>query len=567
MIQITDNMRSKNTLKAALAYAKAGWRIHPLKPKSKEPLLTNWPSKATSDPIIIKKWFKKYPDANLGGIPPTNVFVLDCDGTAGKQSYKSLGFKELTAKVVTPNGNHRYFEGSISRSKIRLLEGLDLIGDDGSRYLVLPPSQVEGTRYKWSAQSSIKSLAPKSLGKLNDLLKEESRESDVSAGIHQGSRNNEFFRIGCALSRRGVSDDAKRKVLINLNKTICDAPLSKKEVLSILKSCSRYASGFEETFADMADVKETDVDWFWYPYMARGCMTLIEGAPGQGKSYLTMYLAALTSAGGKFPFSDEKIDAGRVLILNAEDDPACILRPRLEKCDAVFSKDNIRFQTKFVPMNSQGIELLETEISSYRPDLVVIDPLLTYMLGDMHRYNEATTFMAEIDDLAREYGCCIVGVRHLTKADSGDALKRGIGSTGFAARARSVIQVGKAPDNEEEKAIGHVKTNWGKYGKTLVFSLKGGGRDDVPTFAWEREADYSADDINRPKEPGRPSEQDPIRQFLRDKLQSGPAKIATLLTMAKNEGLYTSKRTMLRALAEVAILEGKGPKAKWTLKK
>lgn len=567
MIRITDNMRSNNTLRAALAYAEAGWRIHPLKSNSKEPRLQNWPKKASSDPQTIKKWFKQYPDTNVGGIPPRNVFVLDADGDEGKKSFKSLDIKTITAKVSTPKGSHRYFEGNISKSKIRLLKGLDLIGDDGSRYLVLPPSQIKDTRYKWGTQVSINSLEPKSLGKLNDLLIKESNGSDISEGIHKGSRNDELFRIGCALSRRGISEAAKREVLLNLNKTICEKPLPQKEVLALLKSSSRYGFGLGETFADMADVKEAEVDWFWYPYMARGCLTIIEGAPGQGKSYLTMYLAALTSAGGKFPFSNEKIEAGRVLILNAEDDPSCILRPRLEKCGAVFSKDNIRFQTKFVPIDSKGIEILETEISAHRPDLVIIDPLLTYMLGDMHRYNEATTFMTEIDELAREYRCCIIGVRHLTKANNDDASKRGIGSVGFAARARSVIQVGKAPDDEEEKALGHVKTNWGKHGKTLVFSLKGGGRDEVPSFVWEREADYSADEINKPNPTGRPSEQDPIQHFLRDKLQAGPAKVSVLLTMAKDEGLYTSKRTMLRALDEVAILEGKGPKAMWALKK
>lgn len=566
MIHITENMHSEDTLKAALAHAKAGWRIHPLKENSKEPRLKNWPKKASSDPQVIKKWFRQYPDANVGGIPPHNIFVLDIDGAEGKKSFKSLALKTLTAGVLTPRGNHHYFAGNISKSKIGLLKGLDLIGDDGSRYLVLPPSQINDKKYRWNSQSNIKLLKPSSLHKLNDLLDNEGNVLPVPEGIGEGSRNNELFRIGCALSRRNVSEATKRKVLLTLNKEI-ESPLPQKEVLAIIKSSSRYGDGSEDAFSDMAGVKEAEVDWFWYPYLAKGCLTLIEGAPGQGKSYLTMYLAALTSAGGEFPFSKEKIKAGRVLILNAEDDAACILRPRLEKCGAVFSKNSIRFQKKFVPMNDKGIELLETEISEYRPDLVIIDPLLTYMLGDMHRYNEATNFMTEIDELARQYKCCIIGVRHLTKANSDDASKRGIGSVGFAARARSVLQVGKAPDNENESALGHVKTNWGKYGKTLVFSLQGGGRDDVPSFVWQREADYSADAINRPKEVGRPSEQDPIQHFLRQKLQAGSAKVSDLLNMAKDEGLYTSKRTMLRALGEVANIEGNGPKAEWVLKK
>lgn len=566
MIKISEGMRSKKIVTAALAYAQAGWRVHPLKRNSKEPLLKNWPDKASSDPEVIKRWFKNNPDSNLGGIPPDNVFVIDIDGADGKESYKSLGFEALTAKVMTPRGSHRYYSGSISKSKIGILKGLDLIGGDGTRYLVLPPSQIKGVMYQWNKRDHISALKMDYLKTIERHLSSSKNIMSGSGQVSEGSRNDAIFKIACTLRRRGIDDDLVRNVLIKINKAICETPLPESEILNIVQSSARYDHGHEEAFADMAEVKQANVDWFWYPYMARGCMTIIEGAPGQGKSYLTMYLAALTSSGGRLPFSKEKMKAGRVLILNAEDDAASILRPRLEKCGAKFLKDNIRFQKKFVPMDAQGVEILETEISSYRPDLVIIDPLLTYMLGDMHRYNEATTFMAEIDQLARQYSCCIIGIRHLTKSNNDDASKRGIGSVGFAARARSVIQVGKAPDDDEDKAVGHVKTNLGIYGKTLVFSLKGGGRDEVPEFIWKREADYPADALNRPREVGRPSEQMNIQHFLRQQLMAGSMKMSDLMVMAQSSGIVCSTRTLQRALEDVARPEGKGPKAKWVLK-
>lgn len=568
MIKITDKMRSDKMLTAALAYATEGWRVHPLQKNSKKPLLKKWPEMASSDPKTIKKWFHENPDANLAGIPPKNTFVLDSDGATGKESYDSLGLDVSTAKVTTPGGgNHRYFAGKISKSKIGLIKNLDLMNDDCSRYLALPPSKIDGKRYEWGKIKSIKPLDKDGLEKLEKILGDKKVANERGTEISEGSRNDTLFKIACALRRRGFDGELVHQSLQGLNKTLCENPLSKKEVLQIVESSACYDHGYQESFSDMADVKREPVNWFWFPYMARGCMTIIEGAPGQGKSFLTMYLAALTSSGGTFPFSNERAKAGRVLILNAEDDPAATLRPRLEKCGANFDKDNIRFQKKYVPLNDAGIELLEAEISSYRPDLVIIDPLLTYMMGDMHRYNEATIFMADIDQLARDYECCIVGIRHLTKANNDDAAKRGIGSVGFAARARSVIQVGKAPDDEDEKAMGHVKTNLGEYGPTLTFSLQGGGRDDVPKFIWERKTDIPADALNRPKDPGRPSEQALLQSLLRQELEAGPMKADILMLRVQEAGIPCSLRSVQRALEKIARCEGKGPKAQWVLNK
>lgn len=566
MIKITEDMRSDNKLTAALAYAEAGWRIHLLQKNSKKPLMKDWPSIATSDPKTIKNWLKDNPDANIGGIPPKNVFVLDCDGEEGKESYKKLKIESDSAYAITPNGKHRYVEGQISKSKIGFQNGLDLIGDDGSRYLVLPPSRYNRKSYKWGKNKRIKPLDGKHLRRIEEILANDKKIGQSPITIKEGSRNNDLFKIARSLHRNRLVSPFAFDLLSFVNQRI-EKPLSQGEVTKIYESSLKYDVNQDDAFGDMSTVKKEDIDWFWYPYIARGCMTILEGPPGKGKSFLTMYLAAITSAGGTFPFGNEKIEAGRVLILNAEDDAASVLRPRLEACGADLSKDNIRFQKIFVPMNEMGIELLDTEIKAYRPDLVIIDPLLTYMEGDMHRYNDATMFMADIDQLAKDYRCCIIGVRHLTKSNNDDASKRGLGSVGFTARARSVIQVGEAPDDKSQLAMGHAKTNWGEFGRTLVLALEGGGKDAMPKLVWKREADYGVDDINKSNDVGRPSDQPELQLFLKSTLSmNGPMNINDLMVAAVEVGLDCSLRSVQRALGKVATIDGKGPIAKWVLK-
>lgn len=42
----------------------------------------------------------------------------------------------------------------------------------------------------------------------------------------------------------------------------------------------------------MSDVKPETVDWLWYPYIPFGKLTILQGNPGEGKTYLAMHLAA-----------------------------------------------------------------------------------------------------------------------------------------------------------------------------------------------------------------------------------------------------------------------------------
>ena len=35
----------------------------------------------------------------------------------------------------------------------------------------------------------------------------------------------------------------------------------------------------------MNDVEQTEVDWLWYPYIPFGKLTIVQGNPGEGKTF------------------------------------------------------------------------------------------------------------------------------------------------------------------------------------------------------------------------------------------------------------------------------------------
>lgn len=124
------------TLQSALECAKRGWRVFPVVPKRKSPLVKDWQSRATTDPKTIKRWWDKFPDANLGVLTgrSSGIIVLDVDPrNGGIQSWKDLESQVGqvdTFKVKTgAHGTHNYFTdlgGEELRSTSNLLPGIDL---------------------------------------------------------------------------------------------------------------------------------------------------------------------------------------------------------------------------------------------------------------------------------------------------------------------------------------------------------------------------------------------------------------------------------------------------------
>ena len=65
-----------------LQHALRGWQLFPLKFRDKQPLLDDWPHKATNDEEQIRLWQKRFPHCNWAAVtgPPSEMFVLDVDG-------------------------------------------------------------------------------------------------------------------------------------------------------------------------------------------------------------------------------------------------------------------------------------------------------------------------------------------------------------------------------------------------------------------------------------------------------------------------------------------------------
>jgi len=99
----------------AIRYAKLGFRVFPVRERGKEPLIADWPNKATTDEEVIREWWGRWPRANIGivtGAYGGGFFcVLDFDPRSGGDWFADAPREILppTCIVHTGGGGRHYY--------------------------------------------------------------------------------------------------------------------------------------------------------------------------------------------------------------------------------------------------------------------------------------------------------------------------------------------------------------------------------------------------------------------------------------------------------------------------
>lgn len=303
-----------------------------------------------------------------------------------------------------------------------------------------------------------------------------------------------------------------------------------------------------------ADVEPKDIRWLWQPYIPRGMVTMLEGDPGLGKSWITLKIAADVSMGRALPGMPKGHVPMSVLMGNTEDPIAESIIPRLLTLRADLSK--IFFLPELIQFDPQGFEHLELYMANTAATILFLDPIQAFLGSgvDMHRANEVRPLMAKLGRLAERTDSAVITVRHLRKpgADSkGNALYRGLGSIDFTAAVRSVLQV----DAEDGATVmRHIKHNLSPKGPSIAYKLD----KDTPEepFHWGGVYNEEPSGVCR-----RPKATDIAREFIAAALNDGPLDANDIFTRASAEGI--SKSSLMRAKLEMGVKSTKS-KEGWT---
>jgi putative DNA primase/helicase len=329
---------------------------------------------------------------------------------------------------------------------------------------------------------------------------------------------------------------------------------------------NRYSDG-EAVLVSLSDVQPQPINWLWRERIAAGKLTMISGDPGNGKSFLTLDIAARVSTGSPWPDGSPN-SAGNVILISAEDDVADTVRPRLDACSADVRRISMmqgqRKNGKLVPFSLADVESLKNAVAQVgNVRMIVIDPISAYMSGaDSHNNAEVRGLLAPLSQLAMDSGAAIVAVTHLNKGQ-GRAMYRSVGSLAFVAAARASFLVSKDKDDDKRRLFLPIKNNIGNDQDGLAFSIVNGA------VSWERGPVTITADAAMATEPGRPPRRrEDAAQWLNEQLVEGPVKSAHLLARAGEIGI--SDNTLRRAKAELGVRVlrtgfGAGAEYEWEL--
>lgn len=239
----------------------------------------------------------------------------------------------------------------------------------------------------------------------------------------------------------------------------------------------------------MNDVEQTEVDWLWYPYIPFGKLTIVQGNPGEGKTFFAMQLAAACT-NQKFLPDMEPFEPFNMISQTAEDGLGDTVKPRLVSSGADLNRVLV-IDDSDNPL-SLADDRIEKAIRENNARLMVIDPLQAFLGAnvDMNRANEVRPIFRKLADIAQSTGCAIVMIGHLNKASGTQSTYRGLGSINIAAVVRSILFVGKVKDDPTTRVIVHEKSSLAPPGQALAFSL-----GDQKGFRWIGAYDISAENL------------------------------------------------------------------------
>jgi Bifunctional DNA primase/polymerase, N-terminal/AAA domain len=525
-------------LTASRDYAERGWPVFPVhtpdanggcscgtaeclekQSQGKHPRTRHGFLDGSTDPAVIGEWWERWPDANIAIVTGarSRLIVLDIDPRHdGDKSLakleKKYGPLPVTWMVRSGGGGwHLYFllpEGVHCPSR-EIAPGLDVKADGG---MIIAPGSLHqsGQRYEL-AESAIPPVpCPDWLLKLaQEKPQAQPRQtpSDADGLIVHPHRTPHLVSLAGTMHKRGMDLAAIEAALLAENTARLSPPLPEEKVRKIAHDIpARYPNSKSEPeptphlrpdLVCLADVEPRRVDWLWEPYIPARMLSMISGDPSGGKTYVALAIAADLSRG---KLCDGRIvDPANTLYLTCENPIAECIRPRFD----LLGGDPARFfllKGVLFDVDEEGwrgvtltdIPILDAAIKDNHARLVVADPVQGYLGAgvDMHRSNETRPVLDGLARLAEKHNCAVLLVRHLSKQIGGKAIHRGLGSIDLTAAARSEMLAGSPPDDPDTRALIHIKSNVGRMGHALGYTIDHEGR-----FSWTGESSLTAADL------------------------------------------------------------------------
>ena len=351
--------------------------------------------------------------------------------------------------------------------------------------------------------------------------------------------------------------DARRK----LDPTAYSTPAPAKTRVTKTDHDTQNHSGLPRVIS-VEEIQEVDAEWLIEDIMPRGQISIWGGDGGEGKGFVVCdTIAGLTT--GRPCLLDIQVprqgftdysrlhvrDPATVLYLSGEDSFEVTLRRRLRKAGADMTRIfTMNFSSQLDANITTGSDALEQVIDVYRPDLLVLDPLESF-LDESVKMSERNAMRQSLRPLLKygeQYGLTTLIVAHSNKGKNVWGRKRLADSSDLWDIARSVFLLGRTPD--KHRYMSHEKSNYGPLQKTIIFDITPDERVSFVDYSELTDRDYVlAASWDTQGKSTRTDAKDIILETLRQ--SKDPVPVAEINELAEAVGI--SDQTLRRAKTEL----------------
>lgn len=323
---------------------------------------------------------------------------------------------------------------------------------------------------------------------------------------------------------------------------------------------------WEPSLTPFSDYTEKQTPFLWYPYIPIGRITILEGDPGQGKSWFSMAVAASATLGSWYdllPGEENWTEPCNVIYVTSEDDPEDTIAKRLrivqaDKNRVFYLNGKAKGEEGAIAIDFSDLPIISRAITKIQAKLLIIDPIQAYMPSgsDMNKADQVRPIMVRLQQMAKEHECAILLLRHLSKGNKDNSLYRGMGSIDWTAAARSVLFCGERRELRQQGPLGtrkrvavtQIKNNIAPFGPAIEFDLAHDeflwfGTSDVTPEQIIASSSLNLDTLNQ------------VKDFLKSAISSEGTMYETIQRQARKQGINLTHLEVAKSALGITLKE------------